>query len=205
MSMRHRFKVAVVAGIPGVGKTTVLRHLSSLLEEHGRRFMVLNLGDYMFEAASREGYVKTRDEVRKLSHRLQLDLQRKAASLLVEHASNNLGERDILIVDTHTVIKTPAGLWPGLPEHVVEVLKPDVIVMVEAEPREIVRRQASDTTRNRRDIGRSPEEIGELMLMARIAALISASKTGSAVAVVENPPNAPEEAARRIAEIIEHI
>jgi adenylate kinase len=205
LEARHPFKVAVVTGIPGVGKTTVLRLLANMLEERKTRFLLLNLGDYMYKAASGKGLVKNRDEIRRLNHRMQLELQELAARLIVEHASRELGSGDILIIDTHALVKTSTGLWPGLPEHVVRILKPDVIFVVEASPEEILARQERDTTRYRRDIGGSLEEIRGFMEMARIAALISAVKTGSAVSIIVNPQNAVEKAAQRIFEILGHI
>jgi len=203
--MRHRFKVVIVTGVPGVGKTTVLQHLSRILGGSGISFTLVNLGDYMYEAARREGLVENRDELRRLNHRQQLELQGLAAQIIIEQASKSLSDQDLLIIDTHALVKTTVGLWPGLPEHVVSVLKPDIIVVIEASPEEVMARQISDTSRYRRDIASSPKELEEFMSMAKIAALASATKTGSAVAVVWNPQGGAEEAARRIADIIRHI
>ncbi len=198
---RNPFKVVVVTGVPGVGKTTVLEHLAKIASERGLKLKIVNFGDYMLETALKEGLVGSRDELRKLSLRKQLELQALAASRIVESAGKELGEKDFLVVDTHALVKTPAGYLPGLPFHVLDKLKPDVIVVVEAEPEIVVERQARDRGRYRADIG-GVEGVRRLMEQARIAAIASAVRYASTVLVVNNREGAPEEAALRILEAL---
>ncbi len=204
MQLRNPFTTIVVTGVPGVGKTTVLNKLLEMLKSEGIEAVVSNFGDYMFKVASEKGLVKHRDEIRRLPLQTQLELQRWAAQAIVKDAAEKLGEKGVLIVDTHSVIKTPSGYWPGLPRHVIEELRPDSIVVIEADPELIIARRQRDKSRYREDMG-GVEELRELMSMARTAAMASAVLTASSVFIVENPEGRPEEAARRILELVKML
>lgn len=199
--MRNRFRVVVVTGVPGVGKTTVLSEFSKLAEEKGVNFVIVNFGDFMLHTAISEGIVKNRDELRRLPLRKQLELQELAAAKIVEYAESKLGSEGVLLVDTHALIKTPAGYWPGLPEHVISKLKPDTIVVVEAEPEEVASRQLRDKNRQRGDIG-GVEGVIKLMEHARMAAIASSVRYASTIAIVQNKEGRPEEAAAEILKIL---
>ncbi|MEM4035352.1 MAG: adenylate kinase [Fervidicoccaceae archaeon] len=202
MPPRNPFKTVVVTGVPGVGKTTVLSELKRLAQESGVDLVVANFGDYMLKVAVARGLVESRDEMRRLPHRVQLDLQELAAREIVSDAAKRLGQGGVLVVDTHSVVKTSSGYWPGLPEHVVSALNPDSIVLIEADPEEILARRESDASRRRSDVGSSPEALRELMHMARVAAMSSAVLTASSVFIVVNPQGRPEEAAAKILELV---
>jgi len=199
-------KTIIVTGVPGVGKTTVIKELTGLLERDGYKFYVANFGDFMLKQALSKGLVTSRDQIRKLSHRTQVSLQQAAARDIASEAREKLTDGGVLIVDTHAVVKTSTGVWPGLPEHVVKELNPDVIVVVVAPPEEIVRRQGEDKTRDRRDIQeRGIEEVKELMLYAKIAAISSAVVSGASVLEVANERGKAREAAETILRIIDII
>lgn len=204
MELRNKFKVIVVTGVPGVGKTTVINHLLKLAEGRDLKIKVVNFGDYMVSLAVKEGLVNNRDEVRRLPLRRQLKIQELAAEAIISDAARELGEEGYLIVDTHALVKTPAGYWPGLPYHVVERLKPDSIVLVESEPETIVERQARDKTRYRSDIG-GVEGVKLLMDQARSAAIASAVKCASTVQIIFNREGRPEEAALNLLRVLEGL
>lgn len=202
--LRNPFKVIVVTGVPGVGKTTVLNHFVKLAAERGLKVKVVNFGDYMLETALKEGLVKSRDEVRRLPLRKQLSLQALAASRIIDDCRDELGEDGFLVVDTHALVRTPAGYWPGLPFHVLEKLRPDMIVVIEAEPELVVERQARDRSRYRADIG-GVEGVKRLMEQARAAAIASAVRYASTVLIVHNREGAPEEAALQLLEALKGL
>ena len=201
---RNPFKTIIVTGVPGVGKTTVLNIAGKMLEDRNIKYIVANFGDYMLKEAIDEKLVSSRDELRKISHRKQLELQRNAARRIIIEASKVIGEDGILLIDTHTIIKTAAGYWPGLPEHVVKELSPDSIVLIEADPEEILERQAKDKGRDRRDVGEL-KIVSEMLLMARIAAVSSATLTASSVYIIRNPKGKAEEAAMKLIDLIGKI
>ncbi len=201
---RNPFVTVIVTGVPGVGKTTVLGKVREMLEAEGAKFLIVNFGDYMFSEASRVGWVRHRDEMRHLPLLRQLQLQGMAARAIREDAEKRLGEGGALLVDTHAVIKTATGYWPGLPEAVVKELRPDSIVLLEAPPEVIFERQRRDKSRVRSDIG-GVEAIRELLDMARVAAMASAVLVSASIFPVENVEGRPEEAASRIVELVKRL
>jgi adenylate kinase len=203
--LRHTFPVAIIVGIPGVGKTTLIDLSTRMLKEKGYKAVVLNYGDYMLKRLTSIGAVRDRDEIRKLPIRVQVENQSEAAKMMIRRASEELvGSRGVLIVDTHLLIRTPTGYWPGLPLYVVQELKPDTIIVIEASPEEIIARQMRDTARRRVDY-RDPKIIEELTRMNRIEALVVASFTGATVNIVENREGEAEKAASEIARILENL
>ncbi|TRM89599.1 adenylate kinase, partial [Sulfolobus sp. B1] len=153
-----------------------------------------NYGDYMLNTGIKEGYVKSRDEIRKLPLDKQKELQTLAAKRINEDLSKING---IGLVDTHAVIRTPAGYLPGLPKHVVEVLSPNVIFLIEADPKIILERQKRDSTRSRVDYS-DINVISEVINFARYAAVASAVLVGASVKVVNNLEGDPSVAANEI-------
>lgn len=199
--MRHPFRTVIVTGVPGVGKTTVISHLEKLAKERDIKIKIVNFGTYMLDTALFEGLVKHRDDIRKLPLRKQLGLQERASRKIIEDSNEELKDEGYLIIDTHALVKTPAGYWPGLPAHVLDELKPDMIAVIEARPEIIASRQQRDKTRVRSDIG-GPEGVRRLMEYARAATLASAVRYASTVAFIENPEGAPEKAAKELLERI---
>lgn len=186
-------KVAVLTGVPGVGATTVADHSMEVMEAD---YEVVSFGTEMLEAARSEGLVESRDEIRKLPSEEQRRIQELAGERIAEKA-----EETNVMVDTHCAIKTPEGYLPGLPEWVLRPLQPDVIVLVEADPEEILFRRLDDETRDR-DFERV-SEIREHQEVNRSAAMSYATLTGATVKILRNPDGGVEEAAEELARILE--
>ncbi|MFQ5476403.1 MAG: adenylate kinase [Nitrosopumilus sp.] len=135
-------KKVVMVGIPGVGKTTLLSKIVEIIKGHKKSVSVLSFGTLMFDVAKENG-LKDRDELRKLPVSKQQELQKIAAEKIATH------EEDVVIIDTHAFINSSEGYYPGLPEHVLKIIKPTNFVSVSAKPEEIYNRRMSDDTRNR--------------------------------------------------------
>ena len=195
--------IVIIVGIPGVGKTTVLRNLEKKAAEEGLNLKVVNFGDYMFEEAKKQGLISHRDEIRKLPIHIQLELQERAAKKIREDAEKE--EHDIFIVDTHALIHTATGFWPGLPKHVIENIRPYLIVNIEASPEEVYARRMRDAGVRFRMDEKSVEEIREFMFLARISSIASAVLTGSTVKFVQNREGKVEEAVREIMDALKKI
>lgn len=206
--LRHDFPVVVIVGVPGVGKSTIISLAIKLLNEKGFNAIALNYGDFILEELKSLSLVSSRDDLRKLPLRIQLQHQSSAAARMINYAKklfeNKIPERSVLIVDTHLWIKTRAGLWPGLPHHVLQVLLPDLIVLVEAEPSEILARQLRDPSRYRRDYA-DAKLIEELQELNRREALIVATLTGAAIKIIVNREGLAEEAAKELVESIANL
>lgn len=193
-------KVVVVVGLPGVGKTTVLSYVIKELKEKGLEVKLVNFGDFMFEAMKKAGLVSNRDEIRKYKFREQKRYQIQAAKEIVRYFTELMRKSTkafIGLVDTHAVIKTSTGYWPGLPKYVIDELDPDMIVVVEAKPEEIHARAMRDQTRYRADYA-DINLIKELLQLNRVYAISSATHVGASVMFVRNIEGKPEEAAKAI-------
>ena len=179
--------VIVVTGIPGVGKTTVMKSAAE-----GMDIKFVTFGTVMVEIAKEIGLAKDRDDMRKLSLEQQKELQIKSAEKIASMKN--------VIVDTHCTVKTPKGYLPGLPEWVIKKLNPTAIVVVEADPEEIYNRRANDPTRSRDPD--SKEQIAEHQQINRAAAMAYAALSGSTVKIVFNHDNAIDDAVKEAAPVL---
>ena len=185
-------KRAIVVGIPGVGKTTLITRAAELLNQK-RKTTVVIFGTIMFEEAKKVG-LKNRDELRKLAVEDQRRLQDLAAQRITEMKD------DIVIVDTHLFVNTDEGYYPGLPMRLLSIMKPTNMVMVAADPREIAERRKSDQTRQR-DIA-SAENIQKELDISRVMVASCSILTGAPFAIIMNNDGHIDEAAANIAKIL---
>lgn len=194
--MAESRNVVIVTGIPGVGKTTVINTaVEQVKEKHGEDILMLNIGTEMFEVAVKEGYVKDRDELRKLPTAIQREVQRQAGIVIAEKAKSARA-----IVDTHTLIQTNNGFLIGLPEWVVTAIKPKTVVLVEADSEKIASRRSGDETRTR-----DAQAITDIQIhqeMCRAAAVAVGTITGATVRIIKNREGLVEEAASELAETL---
>jgi adenylate kinase len=190
-------RVIVVTGIPGTGKTTVCNELAKLAKQIGRKVEVINYGTVMVELSHKSGKSLHRDELRKSGLSLQRNLQAEAARIISMKAAEVEGD---FIVDTHMSIKTVGGYWAGLPAHVLQLLNPDMFILVEAEPHEVLSRRLKDITRKRDKVLES--EIEEEILFSRLMAAACAVLTGASVKTVKNPAGKHVEAAEEALKLL---
>jgi len=135
-------KKVVIVGIAGVGKTTLVAKVVEILNKKKKTVSVVSFGTVMLEEAKKNG-IKDRDELRKLPMKEQQKLQKMAAEKIAKM------NEDVVIIDTHAFISTPSGFYPGMPEHVLKIIKPTNFISVSARPEEIYNRKMTDATRNR--------------------------------------------------------
>jgi adenylate kinase len=186
-------KRIILVGIPGVGKTSLLSKMVEIIKNHDKSVGVISFGTLMFEIAKKNG-LKDRDELRKLPVAEQQNLQKIAAEKIAEH------NEQIVIVDTHAFINSTEGYYPGLPEHVLKIIKPTNFVTVTAKPEEIYNRRMKDDTRNRDKITltKIKTELGLQSGMISACAVI----TGSPVKHILNREGKIDEATDKIIKAI---
>lgn len=189
-------KVAVLTGVPGVGSTTVGEKALEKARERGVEYEDVVFGTIMLDVAKDDGLVETRDDMRKLPSEDQRRIQRMAGERIAE-----IAQESNVLVDTHCAIRTPEGYLPGLPEWVLEGLQPDIIVLVEADPDEILFRRLDDETRTR-DF-EDTRSIDTHQQMNRAAAMSYATLTGATVKIIKNPDGKVEEASDELADALE--
>src|SRR6266487_3817774 len=134
----------IVAGIPGVGKTTILLELEAVAREKNVPLKIINFGNVMNELFKKRGKTIHRDHMRREEISIQARIQQQAARVISKTPGNSA-----LVVDTHMFVKTTEGIWPGTPWKVLEALDPEMIILIEADPEEVARRRAADSTRYR--------------------------------------------------------
>jgi len=187
----------VVTGIPGTGKTTVCNETLRLAEQTQKKIQAINYGSIMIELSRKRGKSLHRDELRRSGLPFQRNLQAEAAKIISKKSVEADGD---LIVDTHMLIKTANGYWAGLPFHVLQLLNPDMFVLVEAEPSEILSRRFRDKTRKRDKV--LEDEIMEETLFSRQMAVTCAVLTGASVKIVRNPAGKQAEAAEEVLKLL---
>lgn len=184
---------AVIVGIPGVGKTTVISKVEKILAEKGLNLGVAVFGTLMFEEASKKG-VKNRDEMRSLTIRDQRQLQEDAAKRIA------MMDENIVIIDTHLFIKTSEWYYPGVPMHVTHIIKPTHFLLIVAEPGEIIRRRQDDNTRNRDLV--SEQDIRSEIDISKMMVIASANLTGSPFTIAMNSIGESDNVAQDIVRIL---
>ena len=190
--MAENNKRAIIVGIPGVGKTTLITRAADMLNQ-ARKTTVVIFGTVMFEEAKKMG-LKNRDEMRRMSIEDQRRLQDLAAQRITEMKD------DIVMIDTHLFINTDEGYYPGLPMRLLSIMKPTNIVMVAADPSEIAGRRKSDQTRQR-DIA-SAENIQKELDISRVMVASCSILTGAPFAIIMNNDGQMGAAAANIAKIL---
>ncbi|HEX5977891.1 MAG TPA: adenylate kinase [Nitrososphaeraceae archaeon] len=187
--MAENNKRVIVVGIPGVGKTTVISRTAEILNKRGTQTAVVVFGTMMFEEARKLG-INNRDAMRRESIEVQRHMQDLAARRIADLKDN------IVIVDTHLFINTNEGYYPGLPLHLLEVIKPTNIVMVAARPEEIANRRRIDETRDR-DI-ESVEDIQYQLDISKVMVATCSVLTGCPFIIIMNSNNKIDETASNI-------
>ena len=187
-------KKVIIVGIPGVGKTTLVSKIVEILKAKQKSVSVHSFGTVMLEEAKNNG-VKDRDELRKLSMEKQTNLQKLAAEKIAKL------QDDLVIIDTHAFISTNAGFYPGLPNYVLQIIKPANFISVSARPEEIYNRRMNDSTRQRDlvSIDSIKKELSVQDAMLSSCCVLS----GSPMKTVLNSEGKVEEAAQTVIDDIE--
>jgi adenylate kinase len=190
---KNNNKRVIIVGIPGVGKTSIVSLVAEKLRHKEIKATVAVFGTVMLEEASKIG-VRNRDELRKLSLAKQRRLQEMAAKRIAKIKDA------IVIIDTHLFIKTIDGYYPGLPMHVLDIIKPTHFVMVVAEAEEIAERRRADKSRDRDIV--STQDIHYELDILRVMVASCSMLTGSPFIVIMNNDNKIENAALNIVKVL---
>jgi adenylate kinase len=186
-------RITIVVGIPGVGKTTVITKTKDILLQSGYKTTVVVFGSVMLSEAKKMG-IGDRDQIRKLSLSGQQNLQNLAADYICSV------KEDLVIVDTHLFIRTSSGFFPGIPQNVIQKLKPRNLILITATPEEILARRAKDESRNRDmvSIEEIKKELGLSISMISTISILS----GSAFEIVDNHHGSSDDTASFIARML---
>ncbi|MCS7118084.1 MAG: adenylate kinase [Thaumarchaeota archaeon] len=155
----------IVTAVPGSGKTTILR----MIRERAPDVVVTNLGDVMFEIARTKYDLRSRDEMRRA---IPVEEYRS-----VQHeAARRIGAMNgKVVVDTHALIKSPYGYYPGLPPDLLDAIKPHAVVFLDFRPEDILERRSRDEDVSRKRGLESVEQIEEHQRLSEMAAIAAAA------------------------------
>ena len=188
-------KRVIIGGVPGVGKTSIISSAVESIRKNGQNARVVVFGTEMFEEAKRSAGIKNRDELRKLAVKDQRRLQDMTARRIAEMQDS------IVIVDTHIFVRTGEGYYyPGLPLHLLEIIKPSSFVMIVADASEIVSRRKKDTTRIRDDI--STEQVQYEIDTSKLMVATCSILTGAPFIIVANNDKKMDEAVSNVAKVL---
>ena len=79
----------IVAGVPGVGKTTILQELEAVATERKVPLKIVNFGNVMNELFKQRGVEIHRDHMRKEDISLQAKIQEEAARMISKTPGNS--------------------------------------------------------------------------------------------------------------------
>jgi len=190
--------LVVAVGVPGVGKTSVIKRVQEILEENGIKSQVINFGDVMKEILANVD----REKMRKLPVEEQRKAQMEAARRINEIAKAFDG---ITFVDTHIFIRTTEGYMSGLPSRVLEERGSDLkaIIVITADPRDIRKRRQRDSLEGKRvreEYAAESEEVIAMHQQITInGAVVASVMYGPLLIIAENEEGRLDKAAKLIA------
>lgn len=172
-------KIVVITGVPGSGKSTLIKEALAALSSDGTEYQLVNYGDVMLDLMKSKTGTPDRDEIRKVPLNTYMRVQREAAKRI-----SRMARLRPILLDTHCLVKKPEGYYPGLPRHVLEEIRPESIILIEATPEEVAERRAKDSSRSR---GRELAiEIEEHQQLNRAAAMAYSALSGAPVVLIQN-------------------
>jgi len=174
----------IVMGLPGAGKTTVLKGLQT-------DYKVQNFGDLMFEIEKEKFGIQNRDEMRTIPKEKQTEVQK----LVYERLSKEEGK---FILDTHCSVNTPKGFLPGVPLEYLKLLKVDYLVLITADVEAVAKRRAEDPTRKR-----DSDNIGLHDQMNKSFLAAYSAFTGAPAVVIINEQGKVEKAVAKLQALLD--
>ncbi len=164
----------IICGQTGAGKTTVANRLAEGRDD----VTIVNFGETIFSLAKEEGLIESREELNDLWPETLSRLQTKATKDIAAELAGKV------ILDMHVTVHTPAGYIAGMPRRMMEQLNPNRLVLLEAEPYEVVRRRM--VGKEMADVEESLKDIQEHSDFDRAAAMSIAVDVGTPIMIVKN-------------------
>lgn len=180
----------VVTGVAGAGKDTTIK-----IAVKGIRIKSIRNGDVILELAEKEKLLKDRDEIRNMEHKKYIQLQEKAARKIAKMKGD-------IVLNSHCSIKTPRGYFPGLPLNILKILKPQSIIILEADPKDIMKQRKKDIGKRYRSDWGGIEEAKEHQMINRCYGATYSSLSNANLIIIKGVYNKPEKAAKELREVL---
>jgi adenylate kinase len=162
-----RWNLATVVGVPGAGKTSLSRQVAA---STGYRY--INFGELMLDFAKKEP-ISTQDEM----FQLPLDIQYK----IWGEAANSIKDKENILLDLHGLDRSAQGYLISLP---LDILKPQIIILVESTYYNIINRRVKD--RHRKRPLTSFKCLKEEMELIRSIVTVASAMVGSYFVILKN-------------------
>lgn len=183
--------LAVVVGVPGVGKTSLCRRASQSLG-----YDYVNYGEQMLHIAGQRDLAYNLTELFKLDMDLQHEIWKEAAlrikgkvriedKLSIKLSSKDElsnGDEGNVLLDLHGIDHFQVGYVLSLP---IEILKPDIIVVVESSYENVLKRRRKDILEKKRDI-QNFKSFNEHKEILRTSMAVCSSIVGCNFVIMEN-------------------
>jgi len=166
------WNIAALVGVPGVGKTSLCRSAAGAL---GYRYV--NYGELMLDVAMYHDLASTQDDMFKLDLEIQQSIWENAALEILEMKKNSTN----ILLDLHGIDRSDLGYLVSLP---IEIISPDIILVVESSYENIITRRYTDKSRQRCMEGL--KSVGEHMQMLRMSMMACSIICGSYLKVLDN-------------------
>ena len=189
-------RLAIVVGIPGVGKTTVMANFVEMCQQKRIKASVLTMGTLMLEEAIARGLAQDRDGLRKLTLKQQRELREASVPKILGAKK----EASVVLLDTHFMVRSRGGYLIALPAEFLGSISPEFFVIVETSVEEIVRRRNKDKERTRDVVDRSEVKLEQDI--TRQSAFLLASLYNADVVRVLNKKNQAAQAAGKLYEFL---
>lgn len=165
--MELPWNTVVVTGVPGVGKTSLCRKVS---EDIGYNYV--NYGDLMLSIAESRDLAFTDSQMFSLDIDIQYTIWKSAAL--------KIKDMDRVLVDLHGVDQSSLGYIISLP---VEIIKPEIIVLIESSMENILIRRSKDTKERIIDTVKSLKEHMDIL---RVTMTVCSAILGCNLIILKN-------------------
>lgn len=165
--MRPWKRVAIV-GVPGVGKTSLCNAVSL-----NSNYSHINYGELMLKTAQKRGLATNLPEMFRLDLSIQEDIW-KTIALKIKDQKN-------VLLDLHGVDCFKEGYLISLP---FEIMNPDLIIIIESDYEDIIKRRLTDSSKKRFKDRQS--SLNEHVKMLRFAMINISACLGCNLAILDN-------------------
>lgn len=163
------WNLATVVGVPGVGKTSLCRQAAKSLG-----YNYVNYGELMLQIAGERNLAHNLPELFKLDIDVQHEIW-KASALRIK-------DKDNVLMDLHGIDYFSVGYLISLP---LEILKPDIIVLIESSYDNILKRRQKDILEKKRNI-QDLKGLNEHKNILRISMAVCSVILGCNFLILEN-------------------
>ena len=167
-----KWNIAALVGVPGVGKTSLCRSAARTLG-----FKHVNYGELMLDVAISDNLASNQDEMFKLDLEVQQSIWKAAAYRVLEMK----GSSSKILLDLHGVDLSDSGYIISLP---VEIITPDLIIIVESSYDKIIMRRYEDAARIR--TLEDMKDVKEHMEILRMSMTVCSVIYGSYLTLLDN-------------------